>query len=130
MELGHEHGTDLWRGVDAGQAVGPHPSTISKPEDAATASREQILALLHDSDVPMSIEDLCTATGLHGNTVRGHLEVLAAGGEVTRSRGATGAAAGRRGSTTRRIAVRLWWTNSGPPSALNWVPVTPPTRYS
>lgn len=66
------------------------PRLSPKPEDAATASREQILALLHDSDVPMSIEDLCTATGLHGNTVRGHLEVLAAGGEVTRSRGATG----------------------------------------
>lgn len=66
------------------------PLISPKSDDSGTASREQILQLLRDSAAPMSIEDLCTATGLHGNTVRGHLEVLAAGGEVTRTRGATG----------------------------------------
>lgn len=66
------------------------PALSPKSDDSGTASREQILQLLRDSSAPMSIEDLCTATGLHGNTVRGHLEVLAAGGEVTRTRGATG----------------------------------------
>lgn len=63
------------------------PRLSPKSEDVTKASREQILQLLRDSAVPMSIDDLCTATGLHGNTVRGHLEVLAAGGEVTRTRG-------------------------------------------
>lgn len=66
------------------------PRLSPKSDETATASRDQILQLLRDSATPMSIEDLCAATGLHGNTVRGHLEVLAAGGDVTRTRGTTG----------------------------------------
>lgn len=56
--------------------------------DSAGASREQIADLLRASPTPMLIEDLCQATGLHANTVRGHLDVLVASGEVSRSRAA------------------------------------------
>lgn len=48
-------------------------------------SREQILGFLQESDGALSVEALCTATGLHANTVRGHLEVLVASGDVART---------------------------------------------
>jgi predicted ArsR family transcriptional regulator len=60
--------------------------TTRNGSDSAGASREQIADLLRTTDAPMLIEDLCSATGLHANTIRGHLDVLVASGEVSRSR--------------------------------------------
>lgn len=54
--------------------------------EATGATREQIAELLRTNDRPMLIDDLCAATGLHANTIRGHLDVLVASGEVSRSR--------------------------------------------
>lgn len=56
---------------------GDHPVT---PAD----SRQQILALIRGADEPVGVDQLCAETGLHANTVRGHLEVLLAAGEVYR----------------------------------------------
>lgn len=68
-------------------ALNPRRATRTG-SDSAGASREQIAELLRSSGKPMLIEDLCAATGLHANTVRGHLDVLVASGEVTRRRAA------------------------------------------
>lgn len=54
-----------------------HPVT---PAD----SRQQILAFIRRADEPIGVDQLCAETGLHANTVRGHLEVLLAAGEVHR----------------------------------------------
>jgi predicted ArsR family transcriptional regulator len=63
------------------------PLLSPRPDDETRQSREHILQLVRASQEPLSVEELCAATGLHANTVRGHLEVLAAGGDVTRTRG-------------------------------------------
>lgn len=53
-------------------------------------SRQQILAIVRHSDEPVGVEQLCAQTGLHANTVRGHLEVLLAAGDVHRQPGPKG----------------------------------------
>ena len=51
-------------------------------------SRALILQLIRErTDAPVSVEWLCEQTDLHANTVRGHLEVLVAAGEVVREPG-------------------------------------------
>ena len=47
-------------------------------------SRSHILELIRESEGPVSVEWLCTETHLHANTVRGHLEVLLAAGQIVR----------------------------------------------
>ncbi len=47
-------------------------------------SRGHILQLIRDSNGPVSVEWLCAETQLHPNTVRGHLEVLLASGQIVR----------------------------------------------
>ncbi len=47
-------------------------------------SRERIRALLVSAEHPLSVEDIAEQSGLHANTVRGHLEVLLATGDVMR----------------------------------------------
>ncbi|MFN8125338.1 MAG: hypothetical protein U0R64_02320 [Candidatus Nanopelagicales bacterium] len=49
-----------------------------------TDSRAQILELIRAADGPVSVEWLCGETELHANTVRGHLEVLLAAGQIVR----------------------------------------------
>ena len=56
----------------------------SKP----SSSRAQLLATLQTTDAEFSIEELAHQSGLHVNTVRAHLDVLVAGGHVTRIHGA------------------------------------------
>ena len=46
------------------------------------ASRVQILTLLQASEVDLSAEELSENSGLHVNTIRGHIDVLLAGGHV------------------------------------------------
>ncbi len=47
-------------------------------------SRARIQGAIEASDVPLSVEAIAEATGLHANTVRGHLDVLRASGSVSR----------------------------------------------
>jgi predicted ArsR family transcriptional regulator len=61
--------------------------TLLDPAAAASPSgrRGQVLALLQDAAEPMTAAQVATATGLHINTARFHLEGLAADGHATRS---------------------------------------------
>ncbi|WP_448809947.1 helix-turn-helix transcriptional regulator [Agromyces bauzanensis] len=52
-----------------------------------SASRERLLRLLEAQRGPSSLAALARVTGLHENTVRGHLESLQRDGFVTRRRG-------------------------------------------
>lgn len=56
-------------------------------DTGARETRLQILDLIIGSEQPLGIDALVTATGLHPNTVRGHVELLQATGEVQRQRG-------------------------------------------
>ncbi len=53
----------------------------------APDSRSTLETLIAEADAPLSIDDLTSATGLHANTVRAHLEVLEAGGSIERLQG-------------------------------------------
>ena len=50
------------------------------------SSRDHIWRLLQEADGPMSLEDISALTSLHVNTIRTHLEVLQAAGQVERIR--------------------------------------------
>lgn len=50
------------------------------------SSREHIWRLLQEADEPLSLEDISGLTSLHVNTIRTHLEVLQAAGQVERIR--------------------------------------------
>jgi len=50
------------------------------------SSRENILRIVMESEAPLTVESISTATDLHANTVRTHLEVLRAAGKVQRTR--------------------------------------------
>ncbi len=47
-------------------------------------SRSQVLSALRDSDGAVTLEEISETTGLHVNTVRGHLDVLIAAGHAQR----------------------------------------------
>jgi len=68
------------------------PGRNGRSESLSGQSREALLDLLRATGGDLTIEQLSDATGLHPNTVRGHLEVLVAAGEVRRT---TGRAQGR-----------------------------------
>ncbi|MBI1352151.1 MAG: helix-turn-helix domain-containing protein [Actinomycetales bacterium] len=51
---------------------------------AAPESRDRIRGVLQASEVPVTVEQIAEQTGLHPNTVRGHLDVLIASGSVVR----------------------------------------------
>lgn len=59
---------------------GPQPGPPS-------TTREEVLHVIAASERPVTIEQLCRATGLHPNTVRPHLDVLLAVGSVVREPG-------------------------------------------
>lgn len=46
----------------------------------AGPSRAEILALLRSADRPLTVQGLADSTGLHENTVRGHLDILVGNG--------------------------------------------------
>lgn len=50
-----------------------------------TSAREQVLRTLEAQTAPVSVGALSRATGLHENTVRGHLDQLLADGHATRA---------------------------------------------
>jgi predicted ArsR family transcriptional regulator len=47
-------------------------------------SRGRVLAAIEVSDGPLTVEEISERTGLHANTVRGHLDVLLESGALTR----------------------------------------------
>jgi predicted ArsR family transcriptional regulator len=53
-------------------------------ETPAHDSRQRVLSVIEASTEPLTVELLTERTGLHANTVRGHLEVLLASGAVER----------------------------------------------
>jgi predicted ArsR family transcriptional regulator len=55
----------------------------------ASVSRVAVLEVLRDADGPLGVQDLAQRLGLHANTVRAHLEMLAEFGHVRQVRDAT-----------------------------------------
>ena len=63
---------------------GPRPAiAVEEPPSRAGAA---VLATLREAREPLSLARLSAATGLHVNTLRDHLDLLAAGGFVRRRR--------------------------------------------
>lgn len=56
------------------------------PAQEAESSRGRLLALLQDQAKPVSLEELSELSGLHVNTIRTHVEMLRAAGQVDRVR--------------------------------------------
>lgn len=54
------------------------------PDEASSESRATILTLIEESGTALSVDDLTQRTGLHANTVRGHLDVLLATKAISR----------------------------------------------
>lgn len=68
-------------------AAATSPPTPRRSADGRrhTAAREQVLRTLEAQAAPVSVGALSRATGLHENTVRGHLDQLLADGHATRA---------------------------------------------
>ncbi len=47
-------------------------------------SRSRIQAVIEAAPAPLTVESIAESTGLHANTVRSHLDILLAGGVITR----------------------------------------------
>ena len=58
--------------------------SLSTPRRRGGASRSQVLLALRAHDQAITLEEISELTGLHVNTVRGHLDVLVAGGYAER----------------------------------------------
>jgi predicted ArsR family transcriptional regulator len=65
--------------------LGPHPAVAHQPVSRA---QRAVLDALLDADGPVPLARLGDATGLHANTLRGHLDALARTGLVRRERAA------------------------------------------
>lgn len=63
------------------------PRRVTGTERSPQQTRDQIRMLVTGATEPVGVEELSAATGLHANTVRAHLDVLVATGEVERRRG-------------------------------------------
>lgn len=64
--------------------LGPRPA-VSAPPPALSRARRSLLDILEEHG-PITLAALAAQSGLHENTVRGHLDGLAADGLVTRER--------------------------------------------
>ena len=53
-------------------------------EQGVTAAQARVLATLRDAGRAVTLTELQDLTGLHANTLRGHLEALVAGGNASR----------------------------------------------
>lgn len=62
--------------------LGPSGGT----EQAVSSAQDRLLEILAEMEEPATLAELSEASGLHDNTVRGHLEVLRGRGRVTRLR--------------------------------------------
>jgi predicted ArsR family transcriptional regulator len=52
--------------------------------------RRRVLDAIESASEPLTVDDVCAATGLHPNTVRAHLDVLLAGESIAREPAETG----------------------------------------
>lgn len=59
-------------------------SRPARTSGAAQESRTRVLAVIEAASDPVTVEELTERTGLHANTVRGHLDVLLASGAIER----------------------------------------------
>lgn len=66
--------------------MGPRPAAWPRHRRALSRSRAALLEMLSDQPEPVSQAALATASGLHANTVREHLEALTRDGLVSRQR--------------------------------------------
>lgn len=80
---------------DPVENIGTGPAAQNGPPQRRSAAgrrhshaREQVLRTVEAQRSPVSVTALSRATGLHENTVRGHLDQLLTDGHVTRSRAA------------------------------------------
>jgi predicted ArsR family transcriptional regulator len=64
---------------------------VENPEPALTPAQQRVLGVLAAAGRPLSLAEVEESTGLHRNTVRGHLDALVAAERVTRVRRHTGA---------------------------------------
>ncbi|MDP4015488.1 MAG: hypothetical protein U0990_10285 [Candidatus Nanopelagicales bacterium] len=64
-------------------------ATPKSPPPEELGSRERVLSLVRSSPGPVSVSDLRTATGLHANTIREHLDVLLEDDAIRRELGPT-----------------------------------------
>jgi predicted ArsR family transcriptional regulator len=53
-------------------------------ESGVTAAQSRVLSTLHDAGRALTLSELQDATGLHPNTLRGHLDALVAAGSASR----------------------------------------------
>lgn len=60
--------------------LGPRPAATTTPK--ISRAQEAVLAAVREGSGPVTLADLSAATGLHANTLRGHLEALVAAGLV------------------------------------------------
>lgn len=67
-----------------------------------TAAQARVLAALRGAGRPLTLAELVAGTGLHENTLRGHLDALVAGDKVTRF----AVRGGGRGRPAWRFAAR------------------------
>lgn len=69
------------------------PMRMGNPDAGApvlTKSRLGVLRVLEAAERPQTIADISEATGLHANTIRGHIDALMAAGRVARLAGPRG----------------------------------------
>lgn len=85
-----EYGKNVHMNLTAADTIGRTLARLGQIAGRARSdvdtSREQILRLIQDADQPLGVEEISSATNLHANTIRTHLEVLRAGGRIERAR--------------------------------------------
>lgn len=57
---------------------------VEKDQPGMTSSQARVLGVLRDEGRPTTLAELAVRTGLHANTLRGHLDALVRGGRVSR----------------------------------------------
>ena len=67
--------------------LGPVDGGAASPEEVLPAGQARVLAALRLAAAPLTLAELSEGTGLHVNTLRGHLGPLLSRGEVTRTAG-------------------------------------------
>ncbi len=63
------------------------PPNVLPGDKRESHSRDEIYRILASRDRAWSVDEICAETGLHPNTVRVHLDILQAGGVVSREPG-------------------------------------------
>jgi len=67
-------------GPESDPELGPRPAAATSPK--ISRAQEAVLTAVREGTGAVTLADLSAATGLHANTLRGHLDALAAAGLV------------------------------------------------